>query len=147
MKDDVDKVEQLRQEVARMAQKKEDMQRHYETKLTEMAQDREAERSTIHAKALQEETKPEKLKDRHSDGLDKLRQEDGAKKDAATVRGGVERSGARETTDTAPSTATVRTTGDTCRGTHGRGWRQNREGSGCQPHQIKKEHQYPNMSS
>ena len=31
--------------------------------------------SRNHAKALQEETKPEKPKDRHSDGLDKLRQE------------------------------------------------------------------------
>jgi len=41
------------------------------------------------------------------------------------------RSGARETSDTAPSTATVCATGDTCRGTHGRGWRQDREGSGC----------------
>jgi hypothetical protein len=71
MKDDVDKVEQIRQEVERMAKK--DMQRHYETKLTEMAQDREAARPTNHAKALQEETKPEKPKDRHSDGLDKLR--------------------------------------------------------------------------
>jgi len=51
------------------------MQRHYETKLTEMAQDREAARPTNHAKALQEETKPEKPKDRHSDGFDTLRQE------------------------------------------------------------------------
>ena len=58
----------------RMAQKK-DMQRHYETMLTEMVQDREAARPTIYAKALQEETKPEQPKDRHSDGLDKLRQE------------------------------------------------------------------------
>ena len=37
MKDDVDKVEQLRQEVAKMAQEKNDMRRLYETRLTEMA--------------------------------------------------------------------------------------------------------------
>ena len=40
MKDDVDKVEQLRQEVEKMAQEKKDMQRRYETKLTEMSQER-----------------------------------------------------------------------------------------------------------
>ena len=71
MKDDFDKVEKLRQEVARMAQENKDMQRHYETKLTEMAHDREAARLTY----LQEEKKSEEPKDRHSDGLEKFRQD------------------------------------------------------------------------
>ena len=55
--------------------RKKDMQRHYKTKLTEMAQDRDAARPTNHDKALQEETKSEEPKDRHSDGLEKFRQE------------------------------------------------------------------------
>ena len=72
---DINKVEKIRLDVARIAQDEQDMQRHYETKLTEMAQDREAARPTNHAKALQEESSSEELKDRHSDDIEKLRQE------------------------------------------------------------------------
>ena len=50
------------------------MQRLYETKLTEMAQEREAARTTHHVKALQKETHTEEPKDK-CDGVENLRQE------------------------------------------------------------------------
>jgi len=74
MKDDVDKVEQLRLEVTKMVQEKKDMGRLYETKLTEMAQEREAARTTHHVKALQKETHTEEPKEKY-DGVENLRQE------------------------------------------------------------------------
>ena len=57
-----------------MAQEKQDMQRQFEATLTEMAQDREAARKTNQSKVLQEETKPEEPNDRHSEGLEQLRE-------------------------------------------------------------------------
>jgi hypothetical protein len=52
-----------------------DMQRQYETKLTEMSQEREAARPTQHAKALQEGAHIDEPKEKHSDGIEKLKQE------------------------------------------------------------------------
>ena len=100
------------------------MQRQYETKLTEMAQEREAARPTNHAKALQEATNTEETNDKqHSDGIEKLRQEVGRmaqeKNDLQRQLEEVLREAARDTSDKAPPTATVRATGDTCRRTHG----------------------------
>ena len=53
MKDDINTVEKLRLEVERIAQEKQDMQRQFEAKLTEMAQDRETARQTRPCKKRQ----------------------------------------------------------------------------------------------
>ena len=99
------------------------MQRLYETKLTEMAQEWEAARPTKHAKALQDETHPEEPKNRYSDGTEKLRQEvtkmGQEKKDMQRKFEEFLREVAQEKNDTASSTATVHATGDTCWRTHG----------------------------
>ena len=78
MQDDINTVENLRLEVARMAQEKQNMQRQFDkemARLEEIAQDREAARQANQSKLLQEATKPEELNDRHSESLEQLRQE------------------------------------------------------------------------
>ena len=67
MKDDVDKVEQLRQEVAKMAQEKKDMQREFEEVLREAAQERQATRPFQLRQFARQETHAGKLTDEDGD--------------------------------------------------------------------------------
>jgi len=67
MKDDVDKVEQLRKEVAKVEQEEIDMQRQFEEVLREAAQERQETRSLQLRQFARQETHTGELTDKDGD--------------------------------------------------------------------------------